>query len=501
MSGRRGRELARQRRSRSTRSISASWMRLTDEGNRWLTLRASSPRGWPTTSPRWATHTSSSCPCRSIRSTGAGATRPIGYFAPTSRFGTPHDFMTLIDHLHQRGIGRDPRLGSRPLRRDPHGLGLFDGTPLYEHPDPEPRLEPRLGDPGLQLRPPRRGQLPDRQRDLLARSVSHRRPAGRRRGLDALPRPAGARPARGHRPRPSAASRTTTRSASCAGSTTRSTSSSPASSRSPRNRPHGRTSPGPPSSGGLGFDLKWDLGWMHDTLAYMSLPPGQRGQAHHQLTFRMVYAFSENYILPLSHDDVSGGKGRSWRGCPATAGRSSRTFGCFTATCSRNRARSSCSWAASSASGTEWDHDRGLDLAPTPRSDASRNVALGSRPEHDLSRRAGASRARLRARGVRLDRLQRRAQQRPVHLAERTPGRGAVSPVCNFTPTPQHNYRVGVPRGGHWAEVLNSDAPLYGGSGQGNIGGAVAAPVPWHGQAQSLNLTLPPLALIVLKSD
>ena len=256
---------------------------------------------------RSASRTSSCCPIMEHPFEGSWGYQVTGYYAPTARWGTPDDFRFFVDTCHQRRPRRHPRLGAGalPARR-------LRAAPLRRHRAlrarrPAPRRAPRLGHAHLQLRPPRGRELPDRERALLARRVPRRRPPRRRRRVDALPRlqPARGRVAaepvrrarepRGRRvpPRPQRH---------------RSPPSSPAASRSPRSRPPGPASRTRRSDGGLGFTLKWNMGWMHDTLGYFAREPVHRRFHHDELTFAMLYEHRERFVNPLSHDEVVHGK-------------------------------------------------------------------------------------------------------------------------------------------------------------------------------------------------
>jgi 1,4-alpha-glucan branching enzyme len=214
----------------------------------------------------------------------------------------------------------------------------------------------------------------------------------------------------------------------------------------------------------------------------------------------MIYAFSENYILPLSHDDVTGGKGSLLARMPGDTWQKFANlrllYGYMYAQPGKKLLFMGCDFGP----WDEWNHDQALPWNLL-REARHKGMARWVRDLNTLYRGTTALHE--------LDCVPdgfawidcNDAQNSVLCMLRKGRStRDLVLLVCNFTPTPQHNYRVGVPRGGHWEEVLNGDAPLYGGSGQGNIGGADATPVHWHGQSQSLNLTLPPLAMIALKS-
>jgi 1,4-alpha-glucan branching enzyme len=255
----------------------------------------------------------------------------------------------------------------------------------------------------------------------------------------------------------------------------------------------------PTNVGGLGFDYKWDLGWMHDTLSYLSEPPADRKDHHNRLTFRPLYAYSENFVLPLSHDEVVYGKGSLLHKMPGDSWQKFANlrllFGYMFATPGKKLMFMGDEFGQ----WREWDHDGSLDwhLLDEPTHRALRRWV------RDLNTTYRAERA-LHELDCHPDGFAwvdcNDVAQSVVSLLRksRSPD-DLILVVCNFTPTPRHNYRVGVPRSGTWEEILNGDATIYGGSGQGNIGGLKTSPVAWHGHHQSLNLTLPPLAMVALK--
>ena len=255
----------------------------------------------------------------------------------------------------------------------------------------------------------------------------------------------------------------------------------------------------PTDLGGLGFGFKWDMGWMHDTLEYFERDPVHRRWHQDELTFRMVYAFTENFVLPLSHDEVVHGKGSLLAKMPGDRWQQLRQpAAAATATSTASRARSCCSWAPSWRQEREWDHDRELpwSLLDDPahagvrRWVADCNARYRELPAlHELDcDPAGFEWVLADAAEDSVTAFLRKG---------RDPG-DAVLVVANHTPAPRHAYRVGVSREGFWREVLNSDAEGYGGSGWGNLGGVASAEVPSQGRPFSVTLTLPPLAVVFL---
>ncbi|HUN75237.1 MAG TPA: 1,4-alpha-glucan branching protein GlgB [Steroidobacteraceae bacterium] len=430
---------------------------------------------------------------------GSWGYQVTGYFAPTARYGTPQDFMYLVDHLHRRGIGVILDWVPSHFPSDEHGLAYFDGTHLYEHADPRQGYHPEWNSSIFNYG---RAEV----RDFLGSSALfwlevYRADAlrvdavasmlyldyGRRAGewipnrygghenLDAVEflkhinaAVYGAHPA--------------------AQTIAEESTAWPMVSR-------------PTYLGGLGFGLKWNMGWMHDTLKYFQTDPIFRKYQHNALTFSIWYAFTENFILPLSHDEVTHGKGSligkmsgdEWQqfanlrllygymwGHP---GKKLLFMGCEFGQRREWQHEESLEWHVLQhplhAGVQSWVRDLNRYYRDTP--------ALY---ELDFSQDGFEW----------IDANDWEASVIAFLRKSRTPGR-EVLVVCNFTPVVRENYRVGVPRGGFWRERLNSDATIYGGGGQGNLGGVEAAPLPSHGRFHSLSLRLPPLGVLFLQPD
>ncbi|MCJ7596972.1 MAG: 1,4-alpha-glucan branching enzyme, partial [Desulfobacterales bacterium] len=253
--------------------------------------------------------------------------------------------------------------------------------------------------------------------------------------------------------------------------------------------------------GGLGFGMKWDMGWMHDMLEYMSNDPIHRKFHHGKMTFRMLYAFHENFVLPLSHDEVVFGKGSLLRKMPGDDWQKFANLRLLFGYMYAQPGKKLLFMGGEFGQWNEWYHEVGLDwhlLDFPPHAGLQRWM-------EDLNRVYRAEKAlhELDFKPAGVEWIDcNDSQQSTLSLMRK--GRSAddmVIVACNFTPVPRHNDRVGAPKGGFWREVLNSDAVHYGGSGQGNLGGIEAAPLPFHGQPYSLNLTLPPLGIVYLKQS
>jgi 1,4-alpha-glucan branching enzyme len=251
--------------------------------------------------------------------------------------------------------------------------------------------------------------------------------------------------------------------------------------------------------GGLGFGMKWDMGWMHDTLQYLELDPVHRKYHHGEISWRMHYAFNENYVLPLSHDEVVHGKRSLWSKMPGDAWRKFAQLRLLLGYMYAQPGKKLLFMGAELAQREEWNHDRELDwsLLELPE---HRGVQRWLRDLNELYRSSSALH-RLDCDPAGFDWIDGADAEQSALSFLRHDGRGAeIAVVCNFTPVPRLGYRIGVPRAGRWRERLNSDSALYGGSNLGNLGGVDTEPVASHGHAQSLRVTLPPLAICFFES-
>lgn len=475
-----------------------SWMRVPEEGNRWLTYRELAPKLAEHVQRLGFTHVEF-LPIMEHPFYGSWGYQITGYFAPTSRYGTPQDFMYLIDYLHQQGIGVILDWVPSHFPTDEHGLIYFDGTHLYEHADPRRGFHPdwhsaifnygrhevrtfllssaifwldRYHADGLRV---------DAVASMLYLDYS-RKPGewipneyGGRENLEAIAflRRLNEEIYRLYPDVQTIAEEST---------------AWPMVSR-------------PTYLGGLGFGMKWDMGWMHDTLHYLHYDPIYRKYHHTLLTFRMLYAFTENFVLPLSHDEVVHGKGSLLSKMPGDDWQKFANLRLLYGYQYTQPGKKLLFMGAEIGQWAEWNHDTSLDwhlLQYAPHQGIHRwledlNRLVRTEPalyEQDFSPTGFEWIDPNDADNSVLSYLRRgRAEGSELLI------------VCNFTPVPRQNYRVGVPRLGFWREVLNSDASIYGGSGWGNFGGVEATPVPWHGRPYSVNLTLPPLAMVIFKCE
>jgi 1,4-alpha-glucan branching enzyme len=248
--------------------------------------------------------------------------------------------------------------------------------------------------------------------------------------------------------------------------------------------------------GGLGFGMKWNMGWMHDTLAYLREDPVFRKYHHDRLTFSIWYAFAENFVLPLSHDEVVHGKGSLAGKMPGDTWQQFATLRALFGYMWGHPGKKLLFMGGEFGQRREWNHDESLEWW------------VLQFPEHAGLARWVADLNRLYRTEPALHELDFDAagfEWIDCHDAEASvvsfvrksrDGRRHALAACNFTPVPRTNYVLGVPRGGYWREALNSDATVYGGGGLGNLGGVEAAPRPAHGRTHSIAATLPPLAVV-----
>jgi 1,4-alpha-glucan branching enzyme len=420
-----------------------------------------------------------------------------GFFAPTSRYGDPQDFMALIDELHKNGIGVLLDWVPSHFPGDEHGLVYFDGTHLFEHADPRQGVQPEwnsylfnygrnevrsflLSSAVFWLkRYHADGLRVDAVASMLYLDYSRKEGEwipnryGGNENLEAIDflRRLNEEVYRLFPDVQTVAEEST---------------AWPMVSR-------------PNYVGGLGFGMKWDMGWMHDTLSYMSKDPVHRKHHHHQMTFRMVYAFNENFMLPLSHDEVVYGKGSLFTKMPGDEWQKAANLRALFGYMYGQPGKKLLFMGGEFGQRSEWYHEAGLDWG------------LGEEKTHqgiqrwveDLNRfyrdRPALYERDFEAAGFQWVDCNDAENSVLSFLRKGKDPEDCMLVVCNFTPMVRRNHKVGVPRGGVWKEILNSDAELYGGSGQGNLGGVEAAPVGTHGLNHSLTLTLPPLAVLFLE--
>lgn len=473
-----------------------SWRRVQDEDDRFLNYRELAHYLAEYVTDIGFTHVEL-MPVMEHPFYGSWGYQAVGYFAPTSRYGSPQDFMYFVDHLHQHNIGVILDWVPSHFPSDEHGLSYFDGTYLYEHEDPKRGFHPEWKSyifnysrnevraflissalfwlekyhvDGIRV---------DAVASMLYLDYSRKEGEwipnqyGGNEDIDAITFLRSLnKEVYGVYPDVQTMAEEST--------------AWPMVSR-------------PVHIGGLGFGMKWNMGWMHDTLKYLSHDPVFRKYSHDQLTFSIWYAFYENFLLPLSHDEVVHGKGAligkmpgdEWQKCANLKALFGYMYG--------HPGKKLLFMGGEFGQWKEWSHEESIewhvlqypshqwilnwvrDLNRIYRSESALHeldfTANGFEwvDSHDWESSV-------------ISFLRRGRQEGDVILV-----------VCNFTPVLRDNYRIGVPKGGFWKELLNSDAEIYGGGGQGNLGGMEAEPVAAHGREQSLILRLPPLGVLFLK--
>jgi len=475
-----------------------SWMRVPEEHNRPLSYREMAPRLADYVRRMGFTHVEF-LPVMEHPFYGSWGYQTTGYFAPTARYGTPQDFMYLVDHLHQRGIGVILDWVPSHFPSDGHGLAYFDGTHLFEHADSRKGFHPdwkthifnygrtevrsfllssamfwldKYHVDGLRV---------DAVASMLYLDYSRKHGEwlpnqyGGRENLEAIDflRHFNLEAYSEHSDIQTFAEEST---------------AWPMVSR-------------PTYVGGLGFGFKWDMGWMHDTLEYFKQDPIHRKYHHNQLTFRMLYGFTENFVLPLSHDEVVHGKGSLIGKMPGDEWQRFANLRLLYGYMYAQPGKKLLFMGGEFGQVREWTHDSSLEwhvLQYPFHSGVQRwveqlNRLYREQPAlHELDNDPAGFEW--------IDCNDNAASTISLLRKGRSPNERIVV-VGNFTPIPRFGYRVGVPSDGFWRELLNSDSRDYGGSNMGNVGGVRAEPISAHGRPYSVSLTLPPLAALFLKAE
>ena len=425
---------------------------------------------------------------------GSWGYQVVGYYAPTFRFGSPSDLKYLINYLHSRGIGVLLDWVPAHFATDPQGLVFFDGSTLFEYDDPQMRYHPDWGTYVFDYNKPGvrnflisnalywlkefhiDGLRFDAVASMLYRDYS--------RGSQWSPNMFGGRENLEAIDFLKRVNEVAFSEVPGVMMIAEESTAWPGVSK-------------PTYDHGLGFLFKWNMGWMHDTLTYFGSDPIHRKYHHDDLTFPFVYAFSEHFKLPLSHDEVVHGKGSLWGKMPGDDWQKAANLRLLYAHMVGSPGKKLLFMGGEFGQYAEWNHDGSLEWErleqPLHRglmtwvSDLfhlykDHPALWDDSPEGfqwmDFGDRDNSTGCYMRKSGDR-----------------------RLIFVGNFTPVPRENYRIGVPEEGTWNERLNSDADVYGGSGMGNYGQIESTPVPYHGMAHSLVLTLPPLAMLVLEYD
>jgi 1,4-alpha-glucan branching enzyme len=429
---------------------------------------------------------------------GSWGYKITGYFAPTSRYGTPQDFMYMIDHLHREGLGVILDWVPSHFPDDQHGLSYFDGTHLYEHADPQKGFHPdwksfifnygrnevrnflisnaifwcdRYHADGLRI---------DAVASMLYLDYSRKagewvpNQFGGRENLEAI-------------------------------SFIKQLNESvyaefPSVQMIAEESTAWPMVTKPTYAGGLGFGMKWNMGWMHDTLEYMSKDPVFRKYHHGILTFSLLYAFTENFMLPLSHDEVAHGKRSLFDKIPGDYWQKTAGLKLLLGYMWAHPGKKLLFMGSEFGQEREWNHDRSLDwhlledVAHVEIQSWMRDLNNFYKNEPALHE------VDFSFNGFEWVDVNNFEESVISFIRKgRDPEKSSVLVVCNFTPVPRYSYLVGLPFGGMWKEALNSDAKEYGGSGHGNLGGFEANKVECHGKPYSMQLTLPPLGILIFK--
>jgi 1,4-alpha-glucan branching enzyme len=475
-----------------------SWRRVAEQSNRSLSYRELAPQLADYLERLGYTHVEF-LPVMDHPFFGSWGYQITGYFAPSGNYGTPQDFMYLVDTLHQRGIGLILDWVPSHFPADEHGLAFFDGTHLYEHADPRQGYHPEWNSyifnygrkevqsflisnalfwlhyyhiDGLRV---------DAVASMLYLDYARKQGEwipnqyGGRENIEAIGflRRLNGEVYKNHPDVQAIAEEST---------------SWPMVSR-------------PDYVGGLGFGLKWDMGWMHDTLEYMSQDPIYRRYHHNRLTFRMIYAFHENFVLPLSHDEVVYGKRSLIGKMPGDDWQKFANLRALFGYMYAQPGKKLLFMGGEFGQWREWTHDGSLDWdllgyplhAGLQRWVQDLNRLYRSEPTlHEMDCDPGGFE------WIDCD----DADSSTVTLIRKGKSSSTIIlVVCNFTPVPRYSYRLGSPRSGFWHEILNSDASEYGGGNMGNLGGVETVPVALHGRPYSLTITLPPLSVSFFRNQ
>jgi len=475
-----------------------SWRRVPEENNRFLTYREMADYLVKYVKDMGFTHVEF-MPLMEHPFYGSWGYQTLGYFAPSSRYGTPQDFMYLIDCLHQHGIGVILDWVPSHFPNDEYGLAYFDGTYLYEHAEPKKRFHPEWNSyifnhgryevraflissalfwlekyhiDGLRV---------DAVASMLYLDYGRKEGEwvpneyGGRENLDAICflQKFNEIVYKNHPDIQTIAEEST---------------AWPMVTR-------------PTYVGGLGFGMKWNMGWMHDTLEYFSKDPIYRKYHHNQLTFSIWYAFSENFLLPLSHDEVVHGKGSLLSKMAGDDWQKFANLRLLFGYMYTHPGKKLLFMGGEFGQWQEWYHEESLHwhLLEYPHHQGIQKWIRDL--NHFYRNEPALYELDFQPEGFEWIDFSNWEESIIIFVRRDKSTKDIILVVCNFTPVPRYNYRVGVPEGGFWKEALNSDAQVYGGSGHGNLGGAEAAPIPWHGKNYSLSLTLPPLGVLIFKKE
>jgi len=478
-----------------------SWMRVPEEGNRPLTYREAAPLLAKYAAEMGFTHVEL-LPVFEHPAAESWGYQAVGLYAPSARFGTPHDLMFLVDTLHQAGIGVILDWVPAHFAPDPHGLAEFDGTHLYEPADPKRRTIPVWGTYAYNFESPLVVNF------LTANALfwleKYHFDGLRVDGVESMIRLDFKRKPGTWQPNKFGGNENLAAVAFLQGVNQKVHEDHPGVltfAEDATARPD--ITARPARSGGLGFDYKWDLGWVHDTLEeYMPLKPAERPKSHTKLVFRMHYAFRENYLLPLSHDDSAPGKKSLLAKMPGDEWEKRANLRLLYGYMFALPGKKLMFMGDEFGQWKEWAHQTSLDwhLLEDPKDPRHQGLKRWVR---DLNTQYRAEPALheldCRTDGFAWIDADNAADSVLAFLRKGSAEHDQALVVCNFSGQVFRSFRVGVPRGGRWKEILNSDATIYGGRGQGNMGGLAPSPIGRNRQPQSLVLHLPPLTVLIFK--
>lgn len=473
-----------------------SWKRVPEEGSRWLTYRELALTLVPYVKKMGFTHIEL-MPVTEYPFDGSWGYQTTGYFAPTSRYGSPEDFMVFVDICHQAGIGVLMDWTPAHFPDDPHGLAWFDGTYLYDHEDPRLGFHPEWNSRIFNYDRTEvrnflinsalvwfdRYHIDGLRVDAVASMLylDYARSAG-----EWIPNIHGGNENLGaveflkelnvvvHREHPGALM------------IAEESTAWPGVSR-------------PTYVGGLGFTFKWNMGWMHDTLEYFSLEPVHRKYHQHNVTFGLVYAFTENFVLVLSHDEVVHGKKALLDKMPGDAWQRFANLRVLLGHMYGHPGKKMLFMGGEFGQWWEWNHEDSLQwhlLDNEPHRGLQQFVADLN---HLYASQPALHEVDFDWNGFEWIDLHDCDQSTLTYIRRAKDPTDFIVCALNFTPVPRENFRLGVPTEGYYQELLNSDSERYGGSNLNNGAGVYAEPVPWHGRPYSMVITLPPLAAVFLK--
>ncbi|MGB4068984.1 MAG: 1,4-alpha-glucan branching protein GlgB [Nitrospira sp.] len=473
-----------------------SWMRVPEENNRWLTYKELAAKLIPYTRDLGYTHLEL-MPVTEHPFDGSWGYQATGYFAATSRYGNPDDFMAFVDAAHQAGLGVIMDWAPAHFPDDPHGLAKFDGTHLYDHADPRlgyhpdwhsrifnyDRVEVRTFLLNSALFWLDKYHIDGLRVDAVASMLYL--DYGRQSG-EWIPNEFGGKENLGavsllkelnvlvHREFPGAVT------------IAEESTSWPGVSR-------------PTYTGGLGFTFKWNMGWMHDMLTFFQHDPIYRRFHQNQLTFGLLYAFSENFVLALSHDEVVHGKRTLLDKMPGDVWQRFANLRLLYGYMYSHPGKKMLFMGGEFGQWREWNHDTSLDwhlCEDEPHRGLQRLV-------RDLNRvyreEPALHEIDFDWSGFQWIDFSDADNSVIAYLRKANSTQAAIVCLCNFTPMPRHHYRIGVPESGWYQEIINTDGIAYGGSNMGNGGGVHATNTPSHNFPYSLTITLPPLSILLLK--